>query len=211
MRRVTARVRSWGLGVGGTLALAWLALAGAAAIVAPWLPFQRRQDLSNIRAAPSWAHPFGTDSRGIDMVGRVLDGARISLLIGLVSSLLGLLVGATIGIIAGYRRGQADRAIVVGLDVFAAFPAFVAASLASLVWGQSLTNLMFVLGVLTAPIFARVTRAATLPLAERDFVLASRMIGARHRRVMVRELLPNIAVPLLSYALLAVGIVIAIE
>ena len=211
MKRVTARVRSWGLGVGGTLALAWLALAGSAALVAPWLPFQRRQDLSNIRAAPSWAHPFGTDSRGIDMVARVLDGARVSLLIGLASSLLGLLLGAVIGIIAGYRRGQADRAIVVGLDVFAAFPAFVAASLASLVWGQSLPNLMFVLGVLTAPVFARVTRSVTLPLAERDFILAARMIGARHRRVMVRELLPNIAVPLLSYALLATGIVIAVE
>ena len=211
MKRVSARVRSWGLGVGGTLALAWLVLAGTAAVLAPWLPFERRQDLTNIRAAPSWAHPFGTDSRGIDMVARVLDGARVSLLVGLASSLLGLMLGATIGIIAGYRRGRADRGIVVGLDVFAAFPAFVAASLASLVWGQSLTNLMFVLGVLTAPIFARVTRAATLPLAERDFVLASRMIGARHRRVMVRELLPNIAVPLLSYALLAVGIVIAVE
>ncbi|MGD9703974.1 MAG: dipeptide/oligopeptide/nickel ABC transporter permease/ATP-binding protein, partial [Acidimicrobiia bacterium] len=108
-------------------------------------------------------------------------------------------------------RGRADRGIVVVLDVFAAFPAFVAALLASLVWGQSIVNLALVLGVLTAPSFARVARAATLPLAERDFVLASRMVGARHRRVMAKELLPNIVVPVLAYALLAAGIVIAVE
>jgi peptide/nickel transport system permease protein len=209
--RLVRRARQWGIGVGGALALAWLTVILAAAVVAPWLPLQRRQDLTNIRAAPSWVHPFGTDSRGIDMIGRVLDGARVSMLVGLASALLGLALGATIGLVAGYRRGRADRSIVVVLDVFAAFPAFVAASLASLVWGQSLVNLVLVLGVLTAPIFARVARAATLPLAERDFVLAARMNGARHRRVMARELVPNIAVPVLSYALLVAGIVISVE
>ncbi len=120
-------------------------------------------------------------------------------------------MGASIGLVAGYRRGGFDRVIVVGLDVFAAFPAFLAASVATLIWGQSLKTTILTLGVLSIPIFARVTRAATLPLAERDFVLAARMIGARHGRVMVRELLPNIAVPVMSYGLLAAGIVIAIE
>ena len=197
--------------IGGWIAIGWLALLGLAAITAPWLPFERRQNLRNIRAAPSWSHPFGTDGRGVDLVGRIVDGARVSLSVGILASLIGLTLGSVIGLIAGYRRGPIDRAIVVGLDVFAAFPSFVAASLAALVWGRSLRNVILVLGVLTAPVFARVTRAATLPLAERDFVVASRMIGARHRRVMTTELVPNIAIPVLSYGLLAAGVVISIE
>jgi peptide/nickel transport system permease protein len=208
MKRPSLRLRGR---VGGWLAAGWLGVMVLAAITAPWLPFERSQNLRNIRAAPSWRHPFGTDGRGIDMVGRIIDGARISLSVGIFASLIGLVIGATIGIIAGYRRGRIDRLIVVGLDVFAAFPSFVAASLAALVWGRSLRNVILVLGVLTAPVFARVTRAATLPLAERDFVVASRMIGARHRRVMTTELVPNIAIPVLSYGLLAAGVIIGIE
>ena len=203
--------RRWRGRLGGWLAIGWLVTLTVAAVTAPWLPFERGQNLRNIRAAPSWSHPFGTDSRGIDMVGRVIDGARVSLSVGILASMIGLACGAVIGLIAGYRRGPIDRLIVVGLDVFAAFPAFVAASLAALVWGQSLRNVILVLGVLTAPVFARVTRAATLPLAERDFVVASRMIGARHRRVMATELVPNIAIPVLSYGLLATGVIIGIE
>jgi peptide/nickel transport system permease protein len=191
--------------------VAWLAIVVAGALLAPWLPLERRQDLSNIRAAPSVTHPFGTDSRGVDMVVRVLDGARISLLVALSASIVGLALGAVIGLLGGYRRGRLDRSIVVGLDVFAAFPALLAASVASLIFGKHLFSLVIVLGVLLVPVFARVTRATTLPLAERDFVLASRMAGARHGRVMYRELVPNVAVPVLAYALLSVGIVIAIE
>lgn len=206
-----SRRRPLSLGWGGVLAAGWLVLVAGAAVLAPHLPLQRQQDLTNIRAAPSWSHPFGTDSRGIDMVSRIVEGARVSLLVGVLAAALGLTLGAGFGIVAGYMRGRADRVIVVVLDVFAAFPAFVAAAIATLVWGQSLTTLILLLGVLTAPVFARVTRAATLPLAERDFVLAARMVGARHRRVMGTELVPNIAVPVLAYALLTVGIVIAVE
>ncbi|MEZ5218749.1 MAG: dipeptide/oligopeptide/nickel ABC transporter permease/ATP-binding protein [Ilumatobacteraceae bacterium] len=119
--------------------------------------------------------------------------------------------GTIIGLVAGYLRGTFDRSIVIGLDVFAAFPGFLAAAAATLIFGQSLKTTVITLGVLSIPIFARVTRAATLPLAERDFVLAARMLGSKHRRVMWRELMPNIAVPIVSYALLSAGIVVAIE
>ena len=172
MSRVRRAVRVLrDLGPGGWLSASWLAIVGVAAIAAPWLPFRRTQDLRNIRAAPSWSHPLGTDSRGVDMIVRVLDGARVSLLVGILAGLLGLVVGAPIGLFAGYLRGRFDRVTVVGLDVFAAFPGIVAASAGSLVWGQSLRSLILVLGLLTAPVFARVTRAAVLPLAERDFAL----------------------------------------
>ncbi len=199
------------LGRGGVLSLGWLVLIVAAAVIGPWLPLPRRQDLTAIRAAPGWPHLLGTDNRGVDMIVRLIDGSRLSLLIGAVSAVAAMAVGTAIGLVAGYRRGAFDRTIVVGLDVFAAFPAFLAAAAASLIWGKSVVTTITVLSVLFVPAFARVTRASTLPLAERDFVLAARMIGARHRRVAVRELLPNILVPVLAYALLVCGIVIAIE
>ncbi len=209
MRKRLAVLRE--LGPGGMLAVGWLTLVSLAAIVAPWLPVERRQNLRNIRAAPSWGHPFGTDSRGVDMLIRVIDGSRMSLLVGLLAGIISLLLGSAIGITAGYMRGPTDRIAVIGLDAISAFPAFAAASVASLIWGQSLRTVVLMLGILITPVFARITRATTLPLAERDFVLASRMFGAKHRRVIRRELLPNVAVPIISYGLLVMGIIIAIE
>jgi peptide/nickel transport system permease protein len=209
---IRKRLRSIGdLGRGGVVAVGWLTLVVIAALIGPSLPFNRRQDLANIRQAPGWPHIFGTDSRGVDLGVRLIDGTRTSLIVGVLAATLALLLGATIGLFAGYLRGRFDRVTVVGLDVFAAFPSFVAALVASLVWGKSLVGLIVVLGVLAMPVFARVTRAATLPLAERDFVLAAHMMGARKSRVAMRELLPNIAVPVMSYALLATGILMSVE
>lgn len=207
------RTKGWyrEFGWGGTVATVWLTLVALSALFGQWMPFERKQNLRNIRATPSFGHPFGTDSRGIDMLGRVVDGTRSSVLVGILATAIGLSLGTFLGITAGYRRGQTDRWTLVGLDTLSAFPAFAAASIASLVWGQNMRTVVVLIGVLTVPIFARVSRAATLPLAERDFVLASRMYGAHHRRVIRRELLPNIAVPILSYGLVAMGVVIGIE
>ena len=174
------------------------------------VPFERRQDLTNIRAAPSWAHPFGQFRLPWHRHGRPGAGRALAVLVGLASSLLGLMLGATIGIIADYRRGRADRGIVVG-------------SMCSLPfrrssrrhwrrsWGQSLTNPDVRPRRSHCSDFARAHPAATLPLARPRFrpgladdrCSSSPRDGAR--------LLRNIAVPLLSYALLAVGIVIAVE
>ena len=89
----TRALRRWwsvfkDLGFGGILATAWLILVSLAAIIAPWLPVSRRQNLRNIRAAPSWSHVFGTDSRGVDMLVRVIDGSRMSLLVGLLAGVI---------------------------------------------------------------------------------------------------------------------------
>ncbi|MEZ5259127.1 MAG: ABC transporter permease subunit [Ilumatobacteraceae bacterium] len=117
------------------------------------------------------------------MMIRLIDGARVSLLVGVLAAIIGMVGGTIIGLVAGYLRGTFDRSIVIGLDVFAAFPGFLAAAAATLIFGQSLKTTVITLGVLSIPIFARVTRAATSPLAERDFVLAARMLGSKHRRV----------------------------
>ena len=211
MKVPTPRSLTKQFGAGGTVAFGWISLVVACAVIGPSLPFDRGQNLRAVRQGPGFPHLLGTDNRGVDMMVRLIDGARVSVLIGVVAALIGLLGGTAIGLVAGYLRSGFDRVIVIGLDVFAAFPGFLAAAVATLVFGQSLKTTVLTLGVLSIPIFARVTRAATLPLADRDFVLAARMIGARHRRVMFRELIPNIAVPIMSYALLSAGIVIAIE
>ncbi len=203
------RIRDYGWG--SSLAVAWVVLLAAAVLFGRWIPFGREQDLGNIRAAPSLAHPFGTDSRGLDMIGRIVDGARNSLFVGIGATVIALVVGTAIGLFAGYRRGRSDQALVVGLDVFAAFPPLVAALAAVFIWGPGLGKLTVVLGVLGITIFARVARAVTLPLADREFVLAARATGAGHTRVMLRELLPNIAVPVMSYGLVTVGLFVVIE
>lgn len=206
--------RTWlkGWGVSGTIAWAWIALIVVAAVAARHLPIDPiRQHLSDALAAPSWSHWFGTNSRGIDIFSLVVDGARTSMIVGIGAILIGLTGGATIGLIAGYFRGWLDRSMLIALDAAAAFPAFAAAVAAVLFWGKSVRNVTLVLGILTIPLFARVMRANTLQYVERDFVRASRMIGAKHRRVLLRELLPNVAVPVLSYSLVGVGLIIAAE
>ena len=199
------------LGTGGLVAAAWVGLVTFAAVFGPWLPFARRQNLDQVRQAPSWRHPLGTDARGLDMIGQVVDGARHSLQVAAVATVVGLALGATVGLVSGYRRGAVDRVTVVVLDVMAAFPPLVAALAAFFVFGRGPWRLAAVLGVLTAPAFARVTRALTLPLAEREFVLASRMVGASHGRVVRRELVPNVVVPVLAYGFVAVGIIVGVE
>ena len=144
------------------------------------------------------------------MIGRIVDGARNSLFVGIGATVIALVVGTAIGLFAGYRRGRSDQALVVGLDVFAAFPPTVAVLAAVFIWGPGLEKLTVVLGVLGIFIFARIARAVTLPLADREFVLAA-ATGAGHTRVMLRELLPNIAVPVMAYGLVTVGLFVIIE
>jgi len=180
-------------------------------VLAPVLPFERGQNLYRIRRAPGWPNLLGTDNRGVDMLVGVIDGARTSLLVGVLGALIGVTVGGVVGLVVGYRRGVYDRVGLVVLDVFAAFPAYIAAVTATLLFERSVRTIVLILGVLSIPTFARVARATTLPFADRDFVLAARMAGARHRRVMWRDLLPNVAVPIVSYSLVAVGVIVSVE
>ena len=205
-----ARRVQW-LGASGGVAAGWLALLVLVSVSAPWLPLNRDQNLSQIRQGPSWRHPLGTDGRGVGMAVGIIDGARTSLLVGVAGATIGVLLGGSIGLLIGYRRAWFDRAGVIGLDVMAAFPAYVAAVTATLIFEKSVRTIILILGVLTIPVFARLARALTLPIADREFVQAARMLGATHPRVMVRDLLPNVVVPIVSYALIAAGLIISVE
>ncbi|HTV88441.1 MAG TPA: ABC transporter permease [Stellaceae bacterium] len=195
------------------LAIGWLAVVAAAAIGAGWLPIGSpdAMDLLARRAGPSAAHWLGTDDLGRDMLSRLVFGARISLSVGLIAPLIGLAIGGCCGMLAGYFRGRFESLVVGGIDVLLAFPPLVLALAMTTYLGASVLNITITLGILSIPAFARVTRAATLALAERDFVTAARSLGAGHARILLRELLPNVALPLGAFFLLSVAVVIVVE
>ena len=157
------------------LALAWMALLFGAAVLAPWLPLPdpaNDADYAQLSALPTMAHWLGTDDVGRDLLSRIIWGSRISLTVGLGAMSIGLLVGGTLGLSAGYFRGHYEQAVLWLLDVILSFPPLVAALTISAVLGPSLVNVTLAIAFISIPAFARVTRAATLGFANREFVLA---------------------------------------
>ena len=145
------------------------------------------------------------------MLSRLIYGARISLTVGLLAPVIGVTIGGCLGMLAGYFRGRLETLAVGGVDVLLAFPPLVFALAVTAYLGQSVLNLTLVIGVLGIPAFTRVARAVTLSLSEREFVTAARALGATHARILLRELLPNVALPLLAFFLLGVAVTIVVE
>jgi peptide/nickel transport system permease protein len=168
-------------------------------------------DFSVISNWPDATHWFGTDQLGRDIFSRSVFGARISLTVGLLAPALGLGVGMFLGLAAGYFRGRTESVIVAAMDAIMAFPGILIALAVTAYVGANLAILIFLLGFLTIPAFMRVARANTLVFGQREFVLAARAMGATHGRVLRLEILPNVAVPMLMYALLMVSRIIVIE
>jgi peptide/nickel transport system permease protein len=195
------------------LALAWVGVIVIAAGLADLLPLPSPTDMDMLarRAPPSLAHWLGTDRLGRDMLARLVHGARISLTVAILAPLIGLLIGGALGILAGYFRGRLETVVVGGVDVLLAFPPLVLALAVTAYLGQTIANLTYIIGVLSIPGFTRVARAVTLSVAQREFILAARAMGATELRILARELLPNVILPLLAFFLLAVAITIVVE
>ncbi len=194
-------------------AVGWIALIALAAALAGVLPIQSPTDMDMLarRAPPSAQHLLGPDQLGRDMLSRLIYGARISLTVGLLAPVIGVTVGGCLGMLAGYFRGRFETLTIGGVDVLLAFPPLVFALAVTAYLGQSVLNLTLVIGVLGIPAFTRVARAVTLSLSEREFVTAARALGATHTRILLRELLPNVALPLLAFFLLGVAVTIVVE
>jgi peptide/nickel transport system permease protein len=193
-------------------AIAWMVLVFAAAALAGLLPFSPTDmDMLERRAAPSALHWLGNDGLGRDELARLVYGARISLTVGLCAPVIGLTIGGALGMLAGYFRGRFETLVVGSMDVLLAFPPLILALAVTAYLGQSLLNLTCILGVLGIPAFMRVARAATLTLARREFVIAAQALGATHARILLRELLPNVCLPLLAFFLLGVAVTIVVE
>jgi peptide/nickel transport system permease protein len=195
------------------IAIGWIITVFAVAILAPILPLQSPTDMDMLdrRAPVSAVHWLGTDGLGRDELARLIYGARISLVVGLCAPVIGLTVGGALGMLAGYFRGRFEVLTVGSMDVLLAFPPLILALAVTAFLGQSVFNLTCILGVLSIPAFMRVARAATLTLARREFVIAAQALGATHARILSRELLPNVALPLIAFFLLGVAVIIVVE
>ena len=162
-----------------------------------------RQDYAAINAWPSAAHPLGADSLGRDTLARILRGVRVSLLVAIYVELLTIVLGAGLGLLAGYYGGWIDQVLSRMADLLFAFPGLLLAILVAAVFGQAVTErfggigrLLLVAGSLALvswPLMARYVRSQTLSLRARDFVEAARAVGATDRRIIVRHILPNVA------------------
>ena len=194
-------------------AAAWIAVVVLAATLANFLPIPSPTEMDMLarRMPPDAQHWLGTDGLGRDMLSRLVFGARTSLTVGLLAPMIGLLFGAGLGMLAGYFRGKFEALAMGGMDVLLAFPPLVLVLAITAYLGQSVLNLSLTIGFLSIPPFARVARAATLTLAQREFVTAARALGATHARILFRELLPNVSLPLLAFFLLAVAVTIVVE
>ncbi len=183
-------LRSGGLLFGIALVVVMI----VAAIAAPWLaPHDpNAQDVLLVLTPPDAAHLFGTDAFGRDVLSRVLWGARISLYVGFVSTLAGVIIGTAIGVVAGYYGGIVDRLVVAATDVLLSFPQLIMGLLLVAVLGASLGNLIIAIAVTAIPAFVRLARGSTLTMRERDFVDACRTLGFSDLRIMFLHVLPNI-------------------
>ena len=201
------------LGISFWTAIGWILLVSAAALVAPWLPIADPEEIGagGRLDGPGWDNWFGTDSNGRDMFSRTIWGARVSLMVGLVSILVGFLIGGVVGVVSGYRRGFIDRTLSFIVFVILSFPSLVLFLLIISIVGQGLWVVSLTLSVLVVPSVARLGRAITIAFSEREFVAAARLLGATNRRVMVREILPNVLIPMSALLLLGLGLTIVAE
>ena len=195
--------------IGLAAVLFFVALAVLAPLVAPYDPVAT--SWSAVRKPPSFAHPFGTDEIGRDVLARIIWGSRASLLAGLVSVSLALAAGVPIGLVSGYLGGVVDGTLMRMIDAMLAVPFLILAIALAAFLGPSLTNAMIAIGVSQTPIFARLTRGQVLAVKHEEYIEAARAVGNPHYRIVLRHILPNIVPPLLVQATLASAAAIIAE
>lgn len=183
------------------------------ALFAPWLtPYSpTAYDLDQILFPPSWAHPFGTDEEGRDLLSRLIFGSRISLSVGFIAVVLYVSIGVILGAVAGYYGGLVDSVISRAIEIMICFPTFFLILAVLAFVGPSLYNIMAVIGLTSWPGIARLVRGEFLKLRSQDFVTAGRVIGASTSRLIFRHILPNSLAPVLVSATFGVASAILVE
>ena len=201
------------LGVIFWLATSWILLILAATISTNFLPFidPLEQDYAAVNERWGAQYWVGTDHLGRDMFSRLIHGAGISFRVAFTSPFIGMAIGLTLGMCAGYFRGKVDSGVSILIDSILAFPNIVLAIAVLFFAGPTIINLVLVIAFYTIPQFTRVARANTLLYAQREFVVAARAQGASHLRILLRELLPNVMVPVAAYSLLVMSFTIVLE
>ncbi len=195
------------------LPILWLAFVGLSALLAGWLPIKSPYDMDFAASAvpPGSGHWLGTDLDGRDLFSRLLYGGRVSLTVALLAPLIGGTVGTALGLMAAYYQGPVRTVILGAIDVMLAFPALIFALVLAMLLGPTVLNVALALGFMSIPAFARIARANALPIINRDFVVASRASGATHGYILLREILPNMRMIMLGYALTIMSVIIVAE
>jgi peptide/nickel transport system permease protein len=212
------------LGPIGWLAIVWLVLVALMALVpqlfpVPGLTERFPETLQTRDFGPTSGHPLGFDTSGRDLLAKLVYGTRASMIVSVLAVTFGLVVGGTLGLIAGYFRGKVDTVITNAFNVGLAIPqlvlaitlAAVFASDANAGYSQRVLVVTFAIGFASIPILGRITRANTLTWANREFVMAAKTVGAKTPRIIMREVLPNVAPAMFSIALLGIAIAIVVE
>lgn len=163
------------------------------------------QDAMNSLQAPSGAHWFGTDDLGRDVFARTMAGARTVLVIAPLATILALLWGSVIGLVAGFYRGLTDDIIMRGIDVLLALPIIITSILILSLFGKGTAIIILTIGVLFTPVISRTVRSAVIGEREREYVMAARLRGERSAFVMAREILPNITQPIIVEGTVRLG------
>src|SRR5688572_9128747 len=176
--------------IGGAIVLAWLIIAIFAPFLAPYDPI--KVNVTDSLIPPGSAHWLGTDDLGRDVLSRVMWGSRVSLSVGVISVSIGLLVGTSLGLAAGYLGGKFDLFIMRGIDALLAFPALILAIAITSALGPQIQNAMIALGIVAIPASACLTRGQVLAVRARDYIVAARTIGASPVRIVMRHVLPTI-------------------
>ncbi|HEX6989270.1 MAG TPA: nickel transporter permease [Bacillota bacterium] len=189
--------------VGGGLVLAFLIVALLAPWISPHDPVQN--DLANSMRPPGGEHLLGTDNLGRDILSRIIHGARISMLVGLIAVGVALAIGIPVGLAAGYLGGRFDTIAMRCIDILLAFPDLLLAILIMSILGPNLGNAMIAVGIASVPIYARLLRSSVLSVREEEFVEAARAAGVGHLRIMFRHILPNCLSPLIVQSTLRIG------
>jgi len=201
-----AYAQSRGALIGLALVVALVALALSADVIAPHPPNEQYRDFT--LAPPAWSAGgstrflLGTDPVGRDVLSRLIHGTRLSLAIGLISVTISLAFGIALGLVAGYARGLTETIVMRLMDVMLALPSMLLAIAVVAILGPGLANAMYAIAIVLLPHYVRLTRAAVIGEATRDYVTSSRIAGAGPVRLMVTTILPNCLAPLIVQATL---------
>lgn len=195
--------------IGGFMTLLIIATAILSFLHTPYDP--NRMNLNERFRSPSATHWLGTDQYGRDILSRIMKGAVNSLIVGWVAVGIGLCLGVPLGSLAAYWRGWRDEGIMRLADVFYGFPAVLSAILITSILGPGMVNSMLAIGIFYIPIFARLTRGASLSIWQRDYVTSARALGQSTRGIIWSTILPNILSPLIVQATVQFAIAILAE
>jgi len=201
-----ARRRRWR--AAGALAVVAVAVM---AVLAPALPLadpNRTQPSRRLAPPLTPGYPLGSDHLGRDLLSRVIWGARVSLMVGVLATLLAMLAGTALGLVTGFYGGVTDNLVMRGIDLIMAFPYILLAMLLVAALGPGLINAMIAVAVVNVSFYARGVRAAVLLLREQEFVEAARAVGSTEGRILRRHVLPGIVGPILVFVSMNIGVMI---